>query len=287
MDMTTAPIAATHMTSRIHAGCSTWKPILAIIGAAVVVAGAWAGLRHDAWAGAIAAALLVLALAGWFFSYDRHVRAKESEEQYRILFNNSSDAVVVFGLGEDGAPTNFIQVNDMACQRLGYTREELLERSPRDVGAPGTSGPIMQHLLAGDQSLFETEHLTRDGRRIPTEINARAFLAGDQRMVLGVGRDITERKRMEKDLRMIAAVVENSTDFIGLASLEGSVLFLNPAARQMLGFDGDEPVTGGSVPDDFMDEDREWFRERVLPAVTRDGRWEGEARFKQIGRAHV
>src|ERR1035437_10052412 len=101
MDMTTAPIAATHMTSRIHAGCSTWKPILAIIGAAVVVAGAWAGLRHDAWAGAIAAALLVLALAGWFFSYDRHVRAKESEEQYRILFNNSSDAVVVFGLGED------------------------------------------------------------------------------------------------------------------------------------------------------------------------------------------
>src|ERR1019366_6371419 len=280
MDMTTAPIAAPHMPSRIHTGRSTWKPILAIIGAAVVVAGAWAGLRHDAWAGAIAAALLVLALAGWFFSYDRHVRAKESEEQYRILFNNSSDAVVVFGLGEDGAPTNFIQVNDMACQRLGYTREELLERSPRDVGAPGTSGPIMQHLLAGDQSLFETEHLTRDGRRIPTEINAGAFLVGGQRMVMGVARDITERKRMEQDLRMIASVVESSTDFIGFASMEGSELFLNPAARRMLGLDADEPVTGFSVLDHCMDEDREWFRERVLPAVTRDGRWEGETRLK-------
>src|ERR1035437_8528929 len=272
MDMTTAPIAATHMTSRIHAGRPTWRPILAFIAWAVVVGGAWAGFRHDVWAGAIAAALLVLAMAGWFFSYDRHVRAKGTEEQYRILFNNSSDAVVVFGLGEDGAPTNFIQVNDMACQRLGYTREELLERSPRDVGAPGTSGPIMQHLLAGDQSLFETEHLTRDGRRIPTEINARAFLAGDQRMVLGVGRDITERKRMETDLRMIASVVESSTDFISFASLEGSLLFLNPAGRQMLGIDRDEPVTGVNVLDYVMDEDRGGTASGSCQAAGREAR---------------
>src|ERR1039457_5093236 len=193
MDMTTAPIAATQMPSRIHAGRPTWKPVLAIIAGAGVVAGAWAGFRHDAWAGTIAAALFVLALGGWLFAYQRYVWAKRTEEEYRILFNNSSDAVVVFGLGEDGVPTNFIQVNDVACQRLGYTREELLERSPRDTHPPGTSGvgPIMQHLLAGDQSLFETEHVTRDGRRIPTEINARPFLLGGQRMVMGVARDIT------------------------------------------------------------------------------------------------
>src|ERR1035437_1473525 len=130
MDMTTAPIAATHMPSRIHTGRSTWKPILAIIGAAVVVAGAWAGFRHDAWAGTIAAALFVLALGGWLFAYQRYVWAKRTEAEYRILFNNSSDAVVVFGLGEDGAPTNFMQVNDEACQRLGYTRAELRARVP-------------------------------------------------------------------------------------------------------------------------------------------------------------
>jgi PAS domain S-box-containing protein len=248
----------------------------------VVVAGAWAGFRHDAWAGAVAAALFVPALAGWFFAYPRYVWAKRTEEQYRILFNNSNDGVVVFGLGKDGVPTNFIQVNDVACQRLGYTREELLARSLRDIRAPGTSelAPIMQHLLAGDQPLFETEHLTRDGRRIPTEINARAFLLGGQRMVLGVARDITERKRMEKDLRMIAAVVESSTDLVGFASIEGAELFLNPAGRQMLGFDLDEPLTGASVVEHVMDEDREGFRERVLPVVARDGRWEGETRFK-------
>src|ERR1039458_7148730 len=89
------------MTSRNHTGRSTWIPVLAFI-AGVVVAGALAGFRHDAWAGAIATALFVLALAGWLFAYQRYVWAKRTEEQYRILFNNSSDAVVVFGLGEDG-----------------------------------------------------------------------------------------------------------------------------------------------------------------------------------------
>ncbi len=269
------------MTSPIHADRPTWRPILAIIAAAVVVAGAWAGFRHDAWAGSIAAALFVLAPAGWFFAYHRYVWAERSEEQYRVLFNNGNDAVFVFGLGKDGA-TNFIQVNDVACQRLGYTREELLERSMRDLHAPGTCdfAPILQHLRAGDPWMFETEHLTRDGRGIPTEINARAFLLGGQRTVLAVARDITERKGMEKDLRMIASVVENSTDLVGFASLEGSVLFLNPAGRQMVGFAPDDPMTGLSVLDHVMDEDREGFREQVLPAVARDGRWEGETRFK-------
>jgi len=43
-----------------------------------------------------------------------------------------------------------------------------------------------------------------------------------------VARDITERKRMEKDLRMIASVVESSTDLVGFGSIEGVELFLNP-----------------------------------------------------------
>jgi PAS domain S-box-containing protein len=269
------------MTSPIPAIRPTWGPVLVFIAGAAVVEGALAVFRHNAWAGAIAAALFVPALAGWFFAYHRYVWAKRTEEEYRVLFNNSNDALFVFGLGAGGV-TNFTQVNDLACQRLGYTREELLQRSMRDLHAPGTCdfAPILQRLLAGEQCLFETEHLTRDGRRMPTEISARAFLLGGQGTVLAVARDITERKRMEKDLRMIASVVENSTDLVGFASLEGSVLFLNPAGRQMVGFAPDEPMTGLSVLDHVMDEDREGFRERVLPVVARDGRWDGETRFK-------
>ena len=223
------------MTSRIHAGRPTWRPVLAIIAAAVVVAGAWAGFRHDAWAGTIAAALFVLALAGWFFAYHRYVWAKRTEEQYRVIFNNSNDAVFVFGLGEDRA-TNFIQVNDVACQRLGYTREELLERSMRDLHAPGTLdfASIMQRLLAGDQWLFETEHLTRDGRGIPTEINARAFLLGGQRTVLAVARDITERKRAERYQDLSAEILGALNEPLGVRDAVDRIL---AAIKRETGFD--------------------------------------------------
>jgi PAS domain S-box-containing protein len=233
--MTTAAIAATFMTSRIHARRPTRRAVLAIIAAAVVVAGAWVGFHHDAWAGTIAAALFVLALAGWYFAYRRYVWAKRAEEQYRVIFNNSNDAVFVFGLGEDRA-TNFIQVNDVACQRLGYSREELLERSMRDLHAPGTLNfaSIMRRLLAGDQWLFETEHLTRDGRRIPTEVNARAFLLGGQRTVLAVARDITERKRAERYQSLSAEILGALNEPLGLRDAVGRIL---AAIKQETGFD--------------------------------------------------
>jgi len=72
-----------------------------------VVEGALAVFRHNVWAGAIAAALFVPALAGWFFAYHRYVWAKRTEEEYRVIFNNSNDALFVFGLGEDRATTSF------------------------------------------------------------------------------------------------------------------------------------------------------------------------------------
>ncbi len=233
--MIAAAIAATLMTSRIHAGCPTWRPVLAIIAVAVVVAAAWAGFRHDAWAGTLAAALFVVALAGWFFAYHRYAWAERAEEQDRVLFNNSNDALFVFGLTEGGA-TNFIQVNDVACQRLGYTREELLERSIRDLHAPGPLdfGSVVQRLLAGQQWLFETEHLTRDGRRIPTEINARAFLLGGRWTVLAVARDITERRRAERYQNLSAEILGALNEPLGVRDAVGRIL---AAIKLETGFD--------------------------------------------------
>jgi len=89
------------MTSRIHARRSTGDPSWLFMAGTVVVAGAWAGFRHDAWAGAVAR--VCPALAGWFFAYPRYVWAKRTEEQYRILFNNSNDGVLCLGW-EDGVP---------------------------------------------------------------------------------------------------------------------------------------------------------------------------------------
>ena len=56
---------------------------------------------------------------------------RESEEKFRTLFNNASDAIFIHDL--EG---RFFEVNQAACERLGYTREELLQMMPNQIDPP-------------------------------------------------------------------------------------------------------------------------------------------------------
>jgi two-component system cell cycle sensor histidine kinase/response regulator CckA len=136
---------------------------------------------------------------------EAEARLRAGEERYRLLFNSSTDAVVVYdGVGEDGLPGKFIEVNDIACQRLGYTREEMLEMSPGEVDAPETIAAlpaVMRRLAANGQAVWEGVHLTKAGKRIPVEIISRLFEMDGKRMYLATARDITERKQAEEALR--------------------------------------------------------------------------------------
>jgi PAS domain S-box-containing protein len=83
-------------------------------------------------------------------------------------------------------------------------------------------------------------------------------------------------------LRKLASLVENSTDFIGMASLEGEVLFINRAGQTTVGLAGNEQVHGTRIPDYIAEQDLERFENQVLPVVFKDGRWEGETLFRQF-----
>ncbi|MEI6316074.1 MAG: PAS domain S-box protein, partial [Syntrophus sp. (in: bacteria)] len=64
---------------------------------------------------------------------------RESEELFRLLFNTINDAVFLhYGPSPDGFPGRFIEVNDIACERLGYSHDELLRMSPLDIDDPDT-----------------------------------------------------------------------------------------------------------------------------------------------------
>jgi len=94
--------------------------------------------------------------------------------------------------------------------------------------------------------------------------------------------DITERKRAEDEQRKLAQLVENSTDFIGIASPEGRAIFLNPTGQRMVGLDGDEQVRTTRMNDYVMAEELEKFQQQVLPTVWQKGRWDGELQFRHF-----
>lgn len=129
---------------------------------------------------------------------------RASEERFRMLFNNSNDSILVYVLKPDGMPGRFIEVNDVACARLGYTREELMARSPLDLLPTEFASKVranLSALMAQKRLLIEAEYLTKSGQRSPVEISAQLFELGGRPTVLSVARDISARKTLETQFR--------------------------------------------------------------------------------------
>jgi diguanylate cyclase (GGDEF)-like protein/PAS domain S-box-containing protein len=131
---------------------------------------------------------------------------RENEARYRMLFNSSRDAIFVHTVDDDGSPGHFIEVNDVACRQLGYSRQELLRMTPLDICYLGENDQeeTRRGLLEEHHALVERVHLSRDGRHIPVEINAHLFEFRGRPTVVSVARDITERKQAEARIQHLA-----------------------------------------------------------------------------------
>ena len=117
-------------------------------------------------------------------------RVRESREKYRILFNAGRDAIFVHGFDREGTPDRFIEVNEPACQLLGYTKRQLLKKTPEDIRAPGTEVDFQK---PGQETLFERILISKDGRRIPVEISIEHFKLKGEPTALAIARDISDR----------------------------------------------------------------------------------------------
>ncbi|MCZ3366505.1 MULTISPECIES: PAS domain S-box protein [Methanobacterium] len=139
----------------------------------------------------------------------------ESEEKFRELFNRADDMITLVELNEKGIPGNFIEVNNVASQRLGYTREEFKNMTPADIVAPEKLMEIPENavkLIENDCVRFEIVHMTRTGKRIPVEVVNHVFKLKGKRVALAVSRDITERKKYEEELEILVKDLKRSNE---------------------------------------------------------------------------
>ncbi len=122
----------------------------------------------------------------------------ESEARIRTVFDASPDAVFV--LGSDGL---FLEVNAVAVERYGYSREEFLKMTARDIAAPDLQDQAQARVQEALEKVlrFEWRHRRKDGSELPVEIAARPFLLQERPCILSSVRDITDRKDTEEALR--------------------------------------------------------------------------------------
>jgi PAS domain S-box-containing protein len=138
---------------------------------------------------------------------------RESEEKYRMLFNLGNDEKYVHPLSDKG-PGCFVELNDVVCKRLGYTREEMLRLSPWDIARHPYEGrplEITRELLQKGASVFECFHITKDGIKIPVEVSSQLFHYKGISMVISITRDITIRKKAGEELKAAKEVAESAS----------------------------------------------------------------------------
>jgi PAS domain S-box-containing protein len=104
--------------------------------------------------------------------------------------------------------------------------------------------------------------------------------SGEIAYIIHAVEDVTETHRLEEERQLFAALVENSSDFIGIADPRGKPLYLNPAGRRMVGLGADHPVSETHIPEYYPPEDRAFASDVILKKMFEQGHWSGETHFR-------
>ncbi|MHC5830528.1 MAG: PAS domain-containing protein, partial [Nostoc sp.] len=100
--------------------------------------------------------------------------------------------------------------------------------------------------------------------------------------VASMGSDITERKRAEEEQQKFVALIENSSDFIAIASMETEVIYVNPAGLKMVGLSSLEVAKTKSMIDFHSPEAFAEFQQQIIPLMFQHGFWQGEFRHRHF-----
>lgn len=185
----------------------------------------------------------------------QHERMREELELKEWLFDHALDAIYLMD------QENFLYANETACRSLGYSCDELLELTLKDIDPQFAAGTeekpgIVNKLLAEGAVTHETRHRRRDGSSFPVEIHASLLNYQGTPVVVSVVRDITERKRMEQLLidseREFRSLAENLPDNIARWDVETRYIYINSVCEYSLGTPA-ASVIGKTIHDAFPD----------------------------------
>ena len=177
----------------------------------------------------------------------------ESEAHYRLISENSSDFIWLFDLAAD----RFTYVSPSIEKLRGFTVEETLRQNMQQVVTPESWEIVSANLSArigscmdGDQSMVAQTHevdlVCKDGHIVPAESVTTLLIDahGNPTQILGVTRDITDRKRAEAILREkeseYRTAIETATDGFWMVDTNGVILEVNDAYARLSGYSREE-----------------------------------------------
>ncbi|KAF0191290.1 MAG: two component transcriptional regulator LuxR family, partial [Bacteroidetes bacterium] len=158
-------------------------------------------------------------------------KLKESQQLFHELFNTSPDAIVLIDPHHPEVSWPIVDCNEAACRMNGFSREEMIGKSidllNLTEGSPDERMAYLNKLRQKAVIQTESLHHHKDGHVFPVEISTSVITVEGREMVLGIDRDITERKQAEAEL---------------VKSEERYRSFISQVSEGVYRFESDEPM---------------------------------------------
>ncbi|MFO8009516.1 MAG: PAS domain-containing sensor histidine kinase [Dehalococcoidia bacterium] len=193
-------------------------------------------------------------LAALDMAADKRERLEEAlpniEERYRLVVENSADVIYIMNMENE----EFTYISPAVKRLFGYTSEEALTLNIKEILTPQSYEEqleaMREALLKGGESTgkLQLQIIQRDGNEIPIEIHAGFIFdeSGKPVEILGIARDITERKRAEEELRRseekYRSLVENLNEVVFTLDRQGRVTYISPNVGSLAGYLPEEIV---------------------------------------------
>jgi len=191
---------------------------------------------------------------------------QESEERYRIIFEQAADSIVVI----DPETGGLIAFNEKAHQNLGFTREEFEKISLSDIETVESTEEVKKHIekiLREGTDTFETKQKTKNSEVRDILIKANTISTHGKNYIQSIWHDITEEKRAERALReserKYRTLFENSKDPVYITSREGFFQDANQAFLDLFGYSRSEMQKLKTSNFYFSPDDRSVFQQEI------------------------
>jgi PAS domain S-box-containing protein len=211
-------------------------------------------------------------------------RAEKEQARLTAIVEATSDLV-----GVADASGHSIYLNKAGQKMLGISPEEAGSPfSINSVLAPSARAKFHDEVfpIALREGTWAGEilFLSRDGQEVPVSqvLIVHTTEAGEVEFISTIARDIRDRKKAEEERQLLVTTIENSRDFIGVASMDGRALLLNQAGLDLVGLSSLDEARTKHITDFFMAEDLDFVQQSIQPAVMKEGSWRSDYRFRHF-----
>lgn len=189
----------------------------------------------------------------------RTAEIRQSEKQYRYLFENNPMPMLVFDLDS----FLFLDVNEMAMEKYGYSRLEFLDKKLTDILIPADRERFRKfsqvwEIPFADAGNRVWRHSAKDRTEMDMEVNTHFIYFRGKKAGLVLLNDVTSRLKAERELvareKKFRALIENSYDVITMLDENLKVIYRSPSATRITGVTNEESLGMDGVtfihPDD-------------------------------------